>query len=428
MTIVSATETVAMGKRVLIFSSIGHALMHMMTAFYAVIVLTLAVAWDLPAERLLELYAPSAILLGVMSLPAGWASDRFGAPLMMVVMFAGLGLSSIACGLVAKGDTFALMLALCGLGVFGAIYHSVGIGWIIRTAREQGHAMGVNGLWGSAGLALYGIVPGVLITLASWRAAFIIPGVICLVVGAVLAWQIRSGEVGDRPMPNTAGLRTGRRAFWRVFSVLTVTMALEGVIWAAVMFGAALVFETRLAADIASLRALLSSWGVATQVVLWVGLATSMIYVVSGIAQYVMGRTVIDRYPLKPTYIVASALQVVAMVALAMGNGYVALLGAILSAVLSSATGPIENILIARYTPSRYHGLGFGAKFVVALGASPLAILLIAWVREATGSLEWLFLSLAGLAVAITLVALLLPGGERAAEADAAQPVPAPAE
>ena len=92
----------AMASRVLVFSSIGHALMHMMTAFYAVIVLTLAVAWDLPPESLLELYAPAAVLLGVMSLPAGWASDRFGAPLMMVVMFAGLGLSSIACGLVAE--------------------------------------------------------------------------------------------------------------------------------------------------------------------------------------------------------------------------------------------------------------------------------------------------------------------------------------
>ena len=63
------------------------------------------------------------------------------------------------------------------------------------------------------------------------------------------------------------------------------------------------------------------------------------------------------------------------MLALAMGNGYVALAGAIASAVLSSAAGPVENILIARYTPSRYHGLGFGAKFVVAFGASPIAIL-----------------------------------------------------
>ena len=415
----------ASSRRVLLFSSIGHALMHMMTAFYAVIVLTLAVAWDLPPESLLELYAPAAILLGVMSLPAGWASDRFGAPLMMVVMFAGLGLSSIACGLVAERDTLSLMLALCGLGIFGAIYHSAGIGWIIRTAREQGHAMGVNGLWGSAGLALYGVVPGVLITLASWRAAFIVPGIVCLGVGAALAWQIRRGRVGDRPMPRTQGVQAGRREFWRVFSVLSVTMALEGVLWQAVMFGAAMVFETRLADDISRLREGLASWGVATQAVLWIGLATSMIYGVSGIAQYAMGRTIIDRYSLKSTYVVASALQVGAMAALAMGNGYVALAGAIASAVLSSATGPVENILIARYTPGRYHGLGFGAKFVVAFGASPLAILAIAWVRQATGSLELLFLALAALSVVIALVALLLPAGDRAREPVLAQAAPA---
>ena len=412
MTNVAAEPSTAMAGRVLVFSSIGHALMHMMTAFYAVIVLTLAVSWNLPVERLLELYAPSAVLLGVMSLPAGWASDRFGAPRMMAVMFFGLGLSSIACGLVPTGDTLALMLALCGLGVFGAIYHSVGIGWIIRTAREQGHAMGVNGLWGSAGLALYGIVPGVLISIASWRAAFIVPGFVCLALGAVLVRQIRQGKVGDRPMPPTAGVQAGRREFWRVFSVLSVTMALEGIVWSALMFGAALVLETRLAGDIESLRALVASWGVETQTVLWVGLATSMIYVVSGLAQYAMGRRIVDRYPLKSTYVVASALQVGAMLALGMGNGYVALAGAIASAVLSSAAAPVENILIARYTPSRYHGLGFGAKFVVALGASPVAIMLIAWVREATGSLDALFMGLSGVAVVITLVALLLPRSE----------------
>ena len=196
------------GQRVLLFSSIGHALMHMMTAFYAVIVLTLAVSWNLPAEDLLRLYAPATILLGVVSLPAGWASDRFGAPAMMVVMFLGLGLSSIACGLVPTGDTLALSLALCGIGAFGAFYHSVGIGWVIRTAKEQGHAMGVNGLWGSAGLALYGIVPGVLITLASWRAAFIVPGIVCLVVGAVLWVADPAGQdrrPADAAEPGLAG-------------------------------------------------------------------------------------------------------------------------------------------------------------------------------------------------------------------------------
>src|SRR4051812_12792692 len=413
--------------RVLLFSSIGHALMHLMTAFYAVIVLTLAAVWQLPVERLLELYAPATVLLGIMSLPAGWASDKFGAPVMMVVMFVGMGLSSIACGLVPTGDTLALSIALCGIGAFGAIYHSAGIGWVIRTAKEQGHAMGVNGLWGSAGLALYGVVPGVLITLASWRAAFIVPGVVCLVMAAIVAWQMKTGRIGDRPMPATPGVTAGRARFWRVFSVLSVTMALEGVIWQAGMFGSALVFETRFCRQIADLREGLASWGLVTQTVLWVGLATSMIYIVSGFAQYAMGRRIIDRYPLKTTYVLASALQVVAMLGLAMGNGYVALAGAIFSAVLSAAAGPVENILIARYTPSRYHGLGFGAKFVVAFGASPLAILLIARIHKATGNLDLLFLGLAGTSLVITAVALLLPN-ERTRYTAITAPQPAPAE
>jgi FSR family fosmidomycin resistance protein-like MFS transporter len=413
--------------RVLLFSSIGHGLMHMMTAFYAVIVLTLAAVWELPVEKLLELYAPAAVLLGVMSLPAGWASDRFGAPIMMVVMFAGMGLSSIACGLVPTGDTLALSIALCGIGAFAAIYHSVGIGWVIRTAKEQGHAMGVNGLWGSAGLALYGIVPGVLITLASWRAAFIVPGLVCIAMAFVTAWNLRAGRIGDRPMPATPGVTAGRAEFWRVFSVLSVTMALEGVIWQAVMFGSALVFETRFSGQIAALRDGFASWGMITQTVLWVGLATSLIYIVSGFGQYAMGRRIIDRYPLKTTYVVASALQVVAMLGLAMGNGYVALAGAIFSALLSAAAGPVENIMIARYTPSKYHGLGFGAKFVVAFGASPLAILLISWIRSATGSLDLLFLGLAGTSLVITAVALLLPN-ERTRSTAIAAPQVAPAE
>jgi MFS family permease len=396
----------AAAGRTLLFSSIGHALMHLMTAFYAVIVLTLAAVWQVPVESLLELYAPAAVLLGIMSLPAGWASDKLGAPVMMVVMFAGMGLSSIACGLVPTGDTVALMIGLCGIGAFGAIYHSAGIGWVIRTAKEQGYAMGVNGLWGSAGLALYGVVPGVLVTLASWRAAFIVPGAICLIMGAVLAWQAAAGRIGDRPMPATPGVTAGRAEFWRVFSVLSLTMALEGVIWQAVMFGAALVFEARFQ---------MTS-------VLWVGLATSMIYVISGFAQYVLGRRIVDRYPLKSTYVAAQALQVIAMLGLAVGNGYVALAGAIFSAVLSAATGPVENILIARYTPSRYHGLGFGAKFVVAFGASPLAILLIAWIRKTTGSLDMMYLGLAATSVLITAIALALPNERTVARPSALVP------
>ena len=400
-------------RLILFYSSLGHGLMHLMTAFYSVIVIALARSWDLPAHELLALLAPATILLGVGSLPAGWLSDRWSAPGMIVVMFFGLGVSSILCGLVPERDTLLLSLGLAGIGLFGAIYHSVGIGWVIRTAREQGHAMGVNGLYGSIGLALYGIVPAVLISLWSWRAAFIAPGVVCLVAGALLLRHWRAGAVGDRPMPEAPGVRPGRAEFWRVFAILSVTMFVEGVGWQVLMYGSGLLLEGRFTAEIAGLRGYFGAMGYATEVVLWVGLATSVIFILSGIAQYLLGRRVVDRYPLKATYVVAAALQIGAMLAIATGNGFVALLGATASAIFSAMAGPIENLLIARYTPSRYHGLGFGAKFVVAFGAGPLAVWLISFVQARTGSLDILFLGLAGAACVVFLVALLLPGGER---------------
>ena len=62
---------------------------------------------------------------------------------------------------------------------------------------------------------------------------------------------------------------------------------------------------------------------------------------------------------------------------------------------------------------------------MVSLGASPLAILAIAWVQESTGNLDLLFLGLAGTSVVITLVAMLLPGRERQIPMPVPQAAPA---
>ena len=199
-----------MGQRVLVFSSIGHALMHMMTAFYAVIVLTLAIAWNLPPESLLELYAPAAILLGVMSLPAGWASDRFGAPLMMVVMFVGLGLSSIACGLVPTGDTFALSLALCGLGV---VRRHLSLGRHRLDHPHRPRAGPCHGRERPVGQRRSRALRhrarradhARLVARRLHRAGHRLPR-----RRRRARLEIRQGQVGDRPMPATPGVQAGR--------------------------------------------------------------------------------------------------------------------------------------------------------------------------------------------------------------------------
>jgi hypothetical protein len=66
-------------------------------------------------------------------------------------------------------------------------------------------------------------------------------------------------------------------------------------------------------------------------------------------------------------------------------------------------------MLLARYTPASRHGLVFGIKFVLAFGAAPLAVQLVAAITERTGGFYWLYVLLAAFALAAVAAALMLP-------------------
>ncbi|MGY8958498.1 MAG: MFS transporter, partial [Alphaproteobacteria bacterium] len=107
----------------LVFSSIGHFYIHLFTAFYAVIVVTMAndAVWWMSYEELLQLWTLGSLMLGVCAIPAGRLGDSWGAPLMMTIFFIGMGVASIACSF--SETSFLLLLSLAGLGFFASIYH-----------------------------------------------------------------------------------------------------------------------------------------------------------------------------------------------------------------------------------------------------------------------------------------------------------------
>ncbi|MCG8544793.1 MAG: MFS transporter, partial [Alphaproteobacteria bacterium] len=175
-----------------LFSNLGHFYVHLFTAFYAVIVLQLEREWDSSYEDLLRLWTLGALLTGVMALPAGRLGDVWNARILMSIYFIGMGGASIVCGLV-DGPT-ALMLGLAGIGFFGAIYHPVGIPWLIRNARRHtGRNLAVNGIFGTFGTAGAGLIAGTLITMFSWRAAFFVPGAVCLITGLIMLYCVLTG-------------------------------------------------------------------------------------------------------------------------------------------------------------------------------------------------------------------------------------------
>lgn len=419
---------VPFSRRVLVYSSIGHLMFHFMGVFFFTVVLVLEVLWGAQHHDLVELWYPAAILTAAASLPAGWLGDRWSAPGIMVVFFIGMGVSAIFCAFAPVRDFVWLSIGLGGIGLFGSIYHPVGIPWVMRTAERQGTALGINGVFGSAGNACAGLVVGGLIALVDWRAAFIVPGAISVVLGLALLLDWRRGAVGDRPMPLASGKAPGKSAMIKVFFILMVTMFFAGVIYQATQFALPKLFEVRLDGDIAGLQVIATDlFGKPFEAVFWIGVAVTSVYTASGVMQYVAGRLA-DRLPLKGLYVACFALQIASLSAVAALFNLPVVVAAMASALLMVGALPAEAMLIGRYTPSRHHGLAFGSKFVLSFAAGPVAIWLIATIEQSTGGLTGVFYVAAALAAGATLAALLLPSDRAAkinpSELAAAEPAP----
>lgn len=384
----------------LLFSSLGHFYIHMFTAFYFTIVLRLEAAWGIPFHELVGLWFWGSLLVGVAALPAGWLGDRWSNPGMMIVYFTGLGGAAIACGLVS--GPAGLLVGLSAIGLFAAIYHPIGIPWLLRSARTHtGKIMAVNGIFGSLGAAAAGLVSGILIDLSGWRAAFILPGLCALGTGIAMLWLVRAGRIADSLAEAETGPDGGGPGMLRAIAILLFAMFAGGVIYHGTQTALPKLFAERL-------QDVLSSGATG------VGIAVAAVYVVGGAMQLVGGHLA-DRYPLKPVFIGAWCVEMVFLVILAEAAGLGAVGVAMLAVMANIAQIPAENMLIARYAPQRRHGLVFGLKFVLMFGAAPLSVALVSRLREATGGFEWLFYGLAGAALLISAVALLLPAVRRPA-------------
>lgn len=398
----------------MIFSCIGHFYIHMMTAFYFVIVLTLVVEWDKPYSELLQLWIIASAMLGLVAIPAGRLADRWSIRGMMVLFFIGMGGASIMCGMVS--GELALLFALSGIGIFGAIYHPVGIPWLIRNSGPNtGKLLAVNGIFGSLGNAGAGVIAGLLIDLFGWRMAFIIPGVVCLGTGLVMLWYVWQERIVDGAVVETKVKSDSRGDLIRVFSLLLISLAVGGIIYQSTQTALPKYIQDNVQALIH-----FGNFSFDTTSATNLGLLVSLVYSFSALMQYV-GGILADRYPLKLIYIISWFLQIGMLygISLATGLGLIGI--ATLAVMVNIAMLPAENMLIYRYSPSRHRSLIFGIKFVITFGAGPISVALVALIERETEALNLLFEGLAAATIVVALLLLFLPRDDR----DRVAPAPA---
>jgi MFS family permease len=155
-----------------------------------------------------------------------------------------------------------------------------------------------------------------------------------------------------------------------------------------------------------------------------ISLMVSAVFLVASTAQYVGGRLA-DRLGMRRMYFTSFLMLTPVLLLAAVLDGWPLLFVAIAMVFINITGLPAENAMVAHYTPSKWRGTAYGAKFVLALGVSAAAIPVVGMIYRTTGDFLWLFLILGGCAAIVTLGALLLPDDRARAPVATAQPVAA---
>ena len=382
------------------FANVGHTLTHLMMLLYPTVVLTLEKQLTLSYGELMWLSVPGLVLYGLAALPAGWLGDRWSAEHMMVLFFVGSGVAGIATGL-AQGP-LGISCGLAAIGFFGAIYHPVGTAWLVRHAENRGRMLGWNGIFGSIGVGAGPIVGATLSALYGWRAAFLAPGILALLLGGALALLVRGGNVVAAKTDVKPQAEPASAEVKRVFLLLSVTMLSTGIIFQAFTSVLPKLFEVRLA-DLTA-GGLIGTGGM-----------VSLVFALSAAFQF-FGGMAADRFSMKRIYLLCWAVQVPVLLLAIRLFEFPLFVAALFCFSLTAISTPTENALLAHYTPSRWRATAFGAKFLLSLGVSALGVPLVATVYDRTGDFVWLFAILGMLAALIAATVLFLPR-ERAAQA-----------
>ena len=386
-------------RTVTLLLNLAHALDHLFLLIFATAVAAIAADFGFARWEDLMPYSVGAfVMFGLGSLPAGKLGDSWGRRPMMLVFFFGLGAASLLASVTQT--VWQLAAALTLLGTFTAIYHPVGIPMLVQGAKRPGATIGINGLAGNLGLAAAALITGVLVQLIGWRAAFAVPGAVCIALGFVFARLVPAETEPPARRSRPAAVALSPAALARVLMVMTVASASASLLFNLSTNGNGQLLAERLHGVVNDPAKL--------------GMLLAGVYALASLAQVVVGR-LLDRFPLKQVQLTIVLAQAPLLALASQAQGwwlYAALLGVM---VLIFGSIPFTDAVIVRYVDDRMRSRVAGLRLTLSLGFSSLAVWALGPAVKASG-FGTLLLVMAGISL-FTVTALLALPSERAASA-----------
>jgi MFS family permease len=371
--------------------NLGHAIDHLFLLIFATAVGAIAADFGFSRWEDLMPYGTGAFLMfGLGSLPAGRLGDQWGRRAMMVIFFIGIGVSALL--VASTRNAWQMALALSVMGAFSAIYHPVGIPMLVQGAKRPGATIGISGLAGNLGIAVAAVLTGTLVAAGGWRLAFIVPGVAAILLGFVFL-RIVPAEAEPPARRGTNRVVAPKGLLARVFFVVTATAITGSLLFNFSTNGNAELLRERLSGIVSDPARL--------------GLLLAGVYTIGALSQVVVGR-LIDRFPLKPLFVVVVAAQAPLFLLAAHAQGWAFYVLAVGYMVSVFAAIPFTDALIVRYVDDSMRSRVAGMRLAVSFGVSSAAVWMLGPLVKASG-FQTLLLLMAGIAGLSLLFAAVLP-------------------
>lgn len=410
-----------LARRQIAFINAAHVFTHYCLLILATAVLGMVA--QAPAEfgssygPILALGTGMFVLYGLGALPMGWIAERTGRKALMAAFFLGTGASMVLAGFATGPLSLGLALAL--MGAFAAIYHPIGTAMLVEAAGTRvGRSVGINGAFGNFGVALAPVATAFIAAKAGWAWAFVVPGVVCFLVGLLYlrepAFDAVKAGGPQKPFPAIPPAVVRRAVI-----VLLSIAAVSGLVFNAFTLLLPKLMEERLAGSPDLLPV--------------VGLLAFLATLCGGLTQFTVGH-LIDRHTLKAVFMPMALVLAPCLGLLAFADGWVVLpLSAMVAAAVFGQV-TVNETMTARYVAPALRTKLYSVRFTIGFLGAATASPLIGFLHKATGSLAVGMLVLGGFAVVILVCALAFPNRReelepelwaRTAPAGAAQPAAA---
>ena len=392
-----------------LFLNVGHFVDHLFMLIFAKAAFSAGLGFGLAQDgayaEMIPYGVPSLILFGAGAPIAAHMADKWNRNGMIAVFFIGIGIASIATSFATS--PLGIGIGLAAIGVFASIYHPIGIAMIVEGGGKVGGRLGANGVWGNMGVAAAPLITGFVLADYDWRLAFVLPGVVSILIGLGFVAFVRTGRIRPPEPSSREKAHVGFRPGWkRALFALALVSSAGGFVFGAMTFVIPRMFEvlmTDISIDVAVTGAL-----------------AAVVYAGASWAQLGTGR-LIDRRRIKPVLLCVALGQPVLIGLMATQTDYGLFAASLLAMAFVFGQIPITDAVLSRYVPDEWRAKVLSVKFMLNLVIGAGALMMARTILAAGGGFDTIMMVLAIAGGLVFLSALLLPAqaGQEAVPATA---------